>query len=149
MLTAISAFAYYESMVSFGGAGRQDKKLRILLVAAGVLIIVLAALAGFLFWKYHGSNQEDDQSKSNRIISQVGELFILPKGETPTVAAIQDLSKLKGQEFFSDAKNGDYVLIYSQAKVAFLYREPEGKLVNVGPIKTENNAANQTQNTQQ
>jgi len=141
-LTAISAFAYYGSMMNFGGAAHQDKKLKLLLAGAGIVIIVLAALAGFLFWK-STSKDEDSQAKSERIISQVDNLFILPQSETPTVAEIQDLEKLKGQEFFADAKNGDYVLVYTKAKVAFLYRESEGKLVNVGPIKTENDAANQ------
>jgi hypothetical protein len=141
-------------MMNFGGAlrqeSRQDKRLRLLLVGAGIVIISLAALAGFLFWKAQDSTEEgDNQAKSEHIIQRVGELFILPKEETPTVAEIQDLKKLEGQEFFSEAEDGDYVLIYSQAKVAFLYRESEDKLVNVGPIRTENDAAKQAPNNQQ
>src|SRR5687768_12723473 len=131
-------------MMDFGGAKRQDKRLKLLLIGAGALIVLLAVLAGFLFWQYNGSKKENDtEAKSKNIITQVDELFVLPKGEEPTVAEIQDLDKLKGQEFFVNAKNGDYVLIYTKAKVAFLYRESEGKLVNVGPIKTEDNAADQ------
>lgn len=132
--------------MGFGGAKHQDKKLKLLLVGAAILIVLLAILAGFLFWRYNdGKKNDDSEAKSRNIISQVEELFMLPKGEEPTVAEIQDLDKLKGQEFFASAKNGDYVLIYTKARVAFLYRESEGKLVNVGPIKTEDNAADQTQ----
>jgi hypothetical protein len=131
-------------MMDFGGGKSQDKKFKLLLVGAGVLIVVLALVAGILFWKYTRATDDTGEAKSKEVIAQVEEIFILPKGEKPTVATVQDLDKLKGQEFFADAKNGDYVLVYTDAQVAFLYRESEGKLVNVGPIKTENDATGQT-----
>lgn len=147
-MTDISVFAYYEIMMDFRGAKHQSKKLYLLLAGAAILVILLVLLAAFLFWQINASKKDSDEARSERIISQVDDLFMLPQGEAPTVAEVQDLSKLKGQDFFANAKNGDFLLVYSKAKVAFLYRESEDKLVNVGPIKTENNAANQTSATE-
>lgn len=74
-----------------------------------------------------------DKEITERVISSVGKLYVLPEGE-PTVAKVEDKDKLNGQSFFSQAKNGDFVLIYTEAKLALLYREGLDKLVNVGPI---------------
>ncbi len=69
----------------------------------------------------------------------------LPSGETPTVAAVSDVSKLQGQQFFVNAKNGDQVLIYSNAKKAILYRPSTNKIIEVGPVNlTPSEAPTQT-----
>ena len=54
--------------------------------------------------------------------------------EVPTVATVSDVSKLKNQAFFANAKNGDKVLIYQNAKKAILYRPSSNKIVEFGPI---------------
>jgi hypothetical protein len=70
----------------------------------------------------------------------VSKLYYLPKDEKPTVAQIEDKSKLEGQSFFTGAQNGDYLLVYTNAKIALLYREHDNKLVNVGPVNTDQNS---------
>jgi hypothetical protein len=122
-----------------GHTSPRRKWSRVRPIIFGVLIGAVVVAAGFFVWSQFIKEDADAaaKTKSKEIVAQVGEIFMLPTDEEPTVAKIQDLSKLKGQEFFVAAKDGDYVLIYANEKVAFLYRESEGKLVNVGPIRTD------------
>jgi uncharacterized protein HemX len=74
---------------------------------------------------------------------KVGKLMQLPN-ETPTIATVSDASKLKAQAFFADAKNGDKLLIFTQAKKAVIYRESENKIINSGPIAITGGTAGTT-----
>lgn len=118
------------------------------LVGCGVIIAALLVLIGFLLWgnksSSSGDSKEKDKKESSRVIKEVGELYIVPTEEEPTVAEIKDKSKLSKQDFFKDAQNGDYLVVYSKAGLALIYRESVDKLVNAGPIN-----ANATQNTDQ
>ncbi len=123
------------------------KRKRLLGALLGGIIILLLAVIGVLAWKYHQASQQTatTQAKktSDRIISEVSKLYIVPANEEPTVARIEDKNQLENQEFFRHAQNGDYLLIYKKEKVAIVYRENVNKLVTVGPI---NIADNQQQN---
>lgn len=107
------------------------------LVALVIAIIVaLAATAGYFFWQYTNLKANPDaaaQETTQRLVGKVGKLYAVPS-ETPTVAQINDKEKLKEQPFFQNTQNGDYLLIFTKAKLAVLYRENENKLINVGPI---------------
>jgi hypothetical protein len=121
---------------------------KVYLAGAVAVIIVLAALSGFLFWKYAsvktgGDTQAEAKATSQRIIGQVGQIYLLPGGEEPTVAQVQDKEKLANQDFFKNAQDGDYILIYKNAKLALIYRENVDKLVNVGPINLDDQQNNQ------
>lgn len=120
------------------------------LMGAAAAIFVLTVLAGFFFWKYMALKDTDKntaaaeaQKTSNRIISQVGQLYKLPTGEEPTVAQVQDKNKLSGQTFFAAAENGDYILVYKKSKLAMLYRESIDKLINVGPVTLDDQQTGQ------
>jgi hypothetical protein len=77
------------------------------------------------------------QEESEKLIAEVGELIVLPEGEKPTIATINDSERLKEQPFFSKAKNGDQVLIYSIAQKAILYDPIQRKIIEVSNL-TEN-----------
>ena len=68
------------------------------------------------------------------IIEVISQLMDLPEGETPTVATVSDKEKLKDQQFFAAAENGDKVLIYSNARKAILYRPSIDRIIEVAPI---------------
>jgi hypothetical protein len=115
--------------------GMRRKKL-LTIILAGV-IALLIAIIGVLVWKYQQVKSDpgkEAKKTSLRIIDKVANLYMVPSNEEPTVALIQDKSKLGNQEFFKNAKNGDYLLIYQKEKVALVYREDADKLVNVGPV---------------
>lgn len=106
-----------------------------LIIAVGILLVLVA---GFFAWKYFDSKSTDDDSAaSQKIIEKVGNLYLTPEGEQPTVAQIKDKEKLKDQQFFNKADNGDYLLIFTESQFAVIYREEANKIVNVGPISTE------------
>ena len=107
-----------------------------------IVLVVLAALAisGYFYYQYQNTKKQLDVNPAtgvpqvNDLVEKVGKLMELPNGETPTVAAVSDVSKLHGQTFFAHAQNGDQVLIYSQAKKAILYRPSTNKIIEVGPV---------------
>lgn len=73
-----------------------------------------------------------DETKA--LIEKISKLIVLPASEQPTVATVTDPSKLKDQAFFAHAVSGDKVLIYTNAKKAFLYNPAQNKIVEVAPI---------------
>ncbi len=114
-----------------------------LLIGAVALIVVFAGIAGFSLWKWQSLKADPKvsaQETSSRIIKKAGEIYELPSGEEPTVALIQDKTKLKNQSFFGKAKNGDYVLMYTKSKLALLYREKDNRIINAGPISIDDSS---------
>jgi flagellar basal body-associated protein FliL len=117
-----------------------------------VLVVLAAAVATAAYYinRYHDSQAQVKKLASNptltaqqeqqQLINKIGTLTVLPKDETPTVATVTDTIKLKDQPFFTNAQNGDKVLIYTQAKQAFLYRPSTNKIINIAPVNLGNNS---------
>lgn len=127
-----------------------QKKSRITSLVLILIAVFAIAGFGFMFKKYIETKKQlevatsaqkeveelvEQQKKVKELLEKVGNLIVLPKDEEPTVATITDVESLKQeQSFYSDAKNGDRVIIYMQAKKAIIYDEENNILVNVGPI---------------
>lgn len=113
-----------------------------------VLIIIFAAISVFSLYGLYSAQQElktfkTDPTKAasrevQELVNEVAKLIELPKDETPTVATVTDPAKLSDQAFFTNAKEGDKVLIYNTAKKAILYRPSEQKVLNFAPINIGN-----------
>lgn len=109
-------------------------------IAIVALIIAIAAI-GFATYQYSETQKlktaegqkQVSENEAKVLKDKVGKLIQLPS-ETPTVATISDIKKLKDQPFFDGAKNGDKVLIFTEARKAIIYRESENKIINSGPI---------------
>lgn len=133
---------------------RERRKKTLWTVAAGLAVVVLAVTATVFFKENQDLKKSPDaaaRATSERVLEKVSKLYQLPNGEQPTVAKIEDKSKLEGQSFFKTAENGDYLLVYPKAKLALLYRENDDRLVNVGPVNTDrtsNVAGEQTEQTE-
>ena len=113
-----------------------DKNKKIIgIVIAVIIVIGIAVYVSKNKSVVEGDpNTEQAQAEMQALVAEIGKLIELPKGENPTVATITDPEKLKDQPFFANAKNGDKVLIYPNARKAFLYDPSTKKLIEVAPL---------------
>ncbi len=114
------------------------KKLKLVPTVFGVAFVALAAFGGFYFKKYQDlKNNPPDatvaaQAENSRVIEAVGKLYKLPEGEEPTIFTVVDTEKLKQQyPALSAAEKDDKVILYTNAKIALVYRERDNKIVSV------------------
>lgn len=108
-----------------------------------ILIAILGAL-GYFVWQYQETQKQLSELKKDpkaaareetkKLVEKVGALVELPQGEEPTIATVTDAEKLKNQTFFAKAKNGDKVLIFTQAKRAYLYDPQANKILEIAPL---------------
>lgn len=127
---------------------KRQKQLILWLIIA---ILFIAAIGTAIYYvkryndsqaqvkKLSSNSQQAVQDQNKQLIDKIGTLTPLPANETPTVATVTDITKLADQPFFANAKNGDKVLIYTQAKKAYLYRPSTNKLINIAPVNLGNN----------
>ncbi|MFA5061916.1 MAG: hypothetical protein WC526_02120 [Patescibacteria group bacterium] len=119
---------------------------------AVVILLVVGVIFAWVYYRYdlaargaaNYANPVLDQQKQNAqkelqdTIAKVGKHIVLPTGETPALAIVNDAAKLaQTQPFYKDAQNGDKVLVYFQAKKAFIYDPNRDIVVNVGPVITQ------------
>lgn len=103
----------------------------------GTLVVASASAAAIYRQKYLGLKADPQklaEESVKGIVSEVAALMQLPSDETPTVATVSDPERLRDQAFFRDAKEGDKVLIYTDAKKAILYDPVGKKIVEVAPL---------------
>jgi hypothetical protein len=123
----------------------------VLLIIVPLLIVGLSIATYFFYTRYQRAQklvsnpQEISRLETADLVSRIGKLIQLPN-ETPTVATVQEVDKLKDQPFFVNAVNGDKVLIYSESRKAILYRPSQNKIIDItslslndtnAPIPTE------------
>jgi len=119
-------------------AGRQW--LLVVIILFGLLLI------GMSYMYVHTKNQLNaaknptaaGKTEADKIINQIKGTVAVPTGETPTLATVQDINKLKNQTFFKHAQNGDKVLIYTKAGEAILYRPSTKKVIEFAPVSSNN-----------
>lgn len=119
-------------------------------IAVVVVIVLLAA--GWLY-QIQVSNQlhkqttavtdrhKTVQNEATTLKNEVAKVVQLPGSETPTVATVTDVKKLQNQAFFSNAQNGDKVLMFAQAKQVILYRPTLHKVIQIAPINLGNGSS--------
>lgn len=107
------------------------------LIAVLALLVALSGGVAYYFFS-RTSALSDPQAlalkEAQLLTEEVGKLISLPEGETPTVATVTDPERLRDQEFFARAKAGDKVLLYSNARKAYLYDPVAKKLIEVAPL---------------
>ncbi|MBI1863442.1 hypothetical protein HYS00_04980, partial [Candidatus Microgenomates bacterium] len=117
-------------------------------IIIGLLIgAVLALIPSYYFYnKYQvtakllKNPQQAARQEVESTVAKLGQLMVLPKDETPTIATVTDRNKLKEQPFFAKAENGDKVILYIKAKKAILFREKANKIIEVAPINIQKQA---------
>ena len=86
--------------------------------------------------------QTSGGTETEQIINQVSKSVQLPNGEVPTIATVDNASKLKDQVFFKDAQNGDKVLYYAKSGQAVLYRPSTNKVILFAYVNLPQNSSN-------
>ncbi len=76
------------------------------------------------------------QEQNSSILEEIAQVYAVPEDETPTIATVEDISKLADQPFFEGAENGDILVVFDKSAQAILYRPSTQKLVKVGPISS-------------
>ena len=111
---------------------------------SGVLITLLfvSAFSAVYFYSQYNTiklnPQKIAQDERAALLAQVSRLIVLPSGEDPTIATVSNIDVLRSQPFFANAKNGDQVLIYANARKAILYDPNANKIIEVAPINIGN-----------
>jgi len=105
--------------------------LAVLLVVAIVFIVLLVGKR---------PAEEDQVRDLQRTVKSVSRLIVLPENEQPTLATVSDVSKLKDQAFFANAKTGDKVLIYPESRKAILYSPSLDKIIEVSSLNLSANS---------
>ncbi len=112
------------------------------------LFVAVTVAGGYFYWQYNRIRKNPNiiaQEETKYITGQIGKFIDIPKDEQPSLATITDVSKLKDQPFFKNAKNGDKLVVYNKAQKAILYRPSDNKIIEYAPLLTGNG---QDQNAQ-
>lgn len=126
---------------------RQKKSFRVLIIFFVLLTIAVLGILGTIYFYAKARTLASDkenvvtQEKVKELVVRLGKLIELPKDETPTIATISDVAKLRGQTFFSAARNGDLLFAYPVWMKAILYRPSINKIINVAPITNNPSAS--------
>lgn len=120
--------------------------MKMKIITTILALVLIAAGAGgtyYYYTKYQAAQSSLEnpellaKTEVKTLTDKLGKLIALPTDEEPNVATVLDQEKLKDQPFFVNAKNGDKIVIYSQKKVAILYRESENIIIEVAPLTME------------
>lgn len=110
-------------------------------IIIGVMVgLVLLTPAWYFYQKYHTlevmlkNPQATRKSGLKNVINQVAKHIQLPKNETPELVTVSNKDRVRELAFFKNAENGDKVLLYKNAKMAYLYRPRIDQLINAAPI---------------
>ncbi len=121
-------------------ANKRKQLVKTLIIIIVIVFIALISAGGYYFWKYQSLKKQvansplANQEEAKKLATDVGKLVAVPTDEVPSIATVTDITKLKDQPFFKDAKNGNKVLIYTKAKKAYLYDPTNRKVINIGPL---------------
>lgn len=70
----------------------------------------------------------------SKVIEAVNKRITLPTNEVPVLATVEDVEKLRDQDFFKEARNGDKILMYRSNKKAYLYRPETDEVLVQAPL---------------
>ena len=137
-------FDNFNQKIYSKGAMREVAIPKKLIIAVFAILAIVACALGFIAYNEHQKTKAaDPQNELASLVSEISQFTELP-AEQPTLATVTDKEKLKQYPFFSKAEIGDKVLIFNQAKKAYLYRPLTKKLIEVGPIQLSDQTATQS-----
>jgi hypothetical protein len=107
-----------------------------------LIILALIIFSVFMYTQYREAKHKlqttnpntASSSQVNTVIAKVRKLVVLPANQTPTVLTVKDASKLKNEQFYANAQNGDITLVYTKEKEAILYRPSTNQIVTIASV---------------
>ena len=117
-------------MTTEQSAQTSQKKRRWPMLAAVVVMVACVGFGAYSFYAWRKAVSDNPTAVQKDIIQSVNDIAITPSG-TPEIATVKDASKLTSGALAKVAKNGDQLLIYSQANRIFVYRPTVRKLVDI------------------
>ena len=115
-----------------------NKKTVIILI---ILLVIGYGAAFYYFQQYKRLTMDPNavaKQETAQLVAAVSKLILLPTGEAPSIATVENKEKLASEPFFANALNGDKVLIYYTAKKAFLYRPSTNQVIEAAPLTMQN-----------
>jgi hypothetical protein len=124
---------------------RKESGMRKIIKSTGILLGIAGVIGLLVFgvifavkqkpeWFGITATVEENQNDIAELINEVNKVILLPEGEAPSIAEVTDPVEARKQEFFKKAEAGDKVLVYKEAKKAYLYRPSEKRIIEVGQI---------------
>lgn len=96
--------------------------------------LVVAGITAAALWQVTIGNMSPAKKELKQVKAAVEKLMLLPKDEEPTLAAVEDKTKLKDKFLAAKSADGDQVLIYTKNQMAIIYRPSINKIVAVGTV---------------
>lgn len=116
-------------------------KKKILIAIVVVALVIIAG--GAYLWSMPKTKKDASSAQIEAVLSKLENHMILPTGEVPKIASIDDpIGAAKIQPFVSGAVKGDLLILYAKAAKAILYSPSRDLIVNVGPVTMNPNASN-------
>ena len=126
------------------------KALSLRIIFSRLILLALIGSVAALGYFYYQTRQEvrrlsgiagfDELAKREveKVVEALGKLAVLPD-EEPVLTTVTDKDALRKQsDFYKNAENGDKIIVYPNAKVAYIYSPAINKIVNVGPFIVNN-----------
>ena len=119
----------------------QNKKINKRVLATILAVIIIMAVVFLIMWQTGmlttlklAYQMQKTQADDAKVLAQLGKIMDLPKDAKPMMYLVNDAEALKKDQpgFFSKAKNGDRVIVYSD--MAILYDAKANKIMHIGPV---------------
>lgn len=111
------------------------KKRKVVNIALTLIALIALSFGSYFYYKLNKieNNRQEikNQKELKNLLARVGEHYLLPTDEEPTVATVSDPELLKEQSFFTQTEKGDKVFIFTKAGKAVLYRPSIDKIIEI------------------
>ena len=75
-----------------------------------------------------------DKAEVQALLTKLQSIALVPTDESPTLATVVAVEKLRDEVFFRNAALDDKLFVYGQARLAVLYRPSIEKIVNMATL---------------
>lgn len=124
-----------------------SKRPRSILLMVLILLLGLILFLGYSYYQarqklltvFNTSQEEQALAEVNQVLDSMKKLTLIPN-EVPVIATITDSEfLLKESAFYEGSIDGDKLVLFKEARRAYIYSPSRQILVNAGPLLLEDN----------